>query len=151
MEFIRLDLSLPSGGVGSAEVTTRRQAAGDVLQALVSSGLGAETTEIVGTWISTGLQEYRSNPAQNWKAKNSAVYLLTAIASRGSTSMVRETSHLSLIILMLVQTAWRDCYEPARGRDQFFFRARIPGPTSPCRQCTPDPANRCHPIPAYVP
>ena len=89
MEFIRLDLSLPSGGVGSPEVATRRQAAGDVLQALVSSGLDAETTQIVGTWISSGLQEYHANPAQNWKSKNSAVYLLTAIASRGSTSMVR--------------------------------------------------------------
>jgi exportin-2 (importin alpha re-exporter) len=91
MEFIRLDLSLPSGGVGSPEAATRRQAAGDVLQALVSSGLDAETTQIVGTWISSGLQEYHANPVQNWKSKNSAVYLLTAIASRGSTSMVRRS------------------------------------------------------------
>jgi exportin-2 (importin alpha re-exporter) len=84
LEFIRLDLSLP----GSSEVTTRRQAAADVLQALVSSGYEGETTEIVGSWIASGLQEYRSNPTQNWKSKDSAVYLLTAIASRGSTTKV---------------------------------------------------------------
>ncbi|KAG6331701.1 hypothetical protein ID866_7388 [Astraeus odoratus] len=87
LEFIRLDLSLPtgSGGAGSAEVSTRRQAAADVLQALVGSGYQTEATEIVGSWISTGLQEYSSNPAQNWKSKDSAVYLLTAIATETST------------------------------------------------------------------
>ena len=88
LEFIRLDLSLPSMGIGSSEVATRRQSAADVLQALVSSGYEADTTQIVGSWITKGLQEYNSNPAQNWKSKNSAVYLLTAIASRGSTVKV---------------------------------------------------------------
>jgi len=101
MEFIRLDLSLPSGGVGSSEVATCRQAAGDVLQALVSSGLDAETTEIAGTWISGGLQEYHANPEQNWKSKNSAVYLLAAIASRGSTSMVRQSCVVCLPYVFL--------------------------------------------------
>jgi exportin-2 (importin alpha re-exporter) len=84
LEFIRLDLSLP----GSSEVTTRRQAAADILQALVSSGYEGETTEIVGSWIASGLQEYRASPAQNWRSKDNAVYLLTAIASRGSTIKV---------------------------------------------------------------
>jgi exportin-2 (importin alpha re-exporter) len=67
---------------------TRRQAAADVLKALISSGIEAETTEIVGAWISNGLQSYTANPAENWKAKDSAVYLLGAIAAKGSTTLV---------------------------------------------------------------
>jgi hypothetical protein len=88
LEFIRLDLSLPSLGLGGADAATRRQAAADVLQALVSSGYEREATEIVGAWIGTGLQEYMTDPVRNWKAKDSAEYLLTAIATRGSTSQV---------------------------------------------------------------
>lgn len=89
LEFIRLDLALSTTGTDTA---TRRQAAADVLQALVGSGFEAETTEIVGTWIGTGLSEYESNKAENWKAKDSAVYLLTALATRGSTSQVGDPS-----------------------------------------------------------
>ncbi|KAI6026014.1 CAS/CSE protein [Pisolithus marmoratus] len=94
LEFIRLDLALPSGsgGAGSAEISTRRQAAADVLQALVGSGYQTEATEIVGLWISSGLQEYNTNPAQNWKSKDSAVYLLTAIATETSTAKLGVTS-----------------------------------------------------------
>lgn len=85
LEFIRLDLAVSATGT---DLATRRQAAADVLQALVGSGYDAEATEIVGAWINTGLSEYASNKAENWKAKDSAVYLLTAVATRGSTTQV---------------------------------------------------------------
>lgn len=98
LEFIRLDLALPSGGgaggagggVGGVggEASTRRQAAADVLQALVGSGYRTETTEIVGTWIQTGLEAYGRDAKENWTAKNSAVYLLSAIATEASTMQV---------------------------------------------------------------
>ncbi|KIJ59904.1 hypothetical protein HYDPIDRAFT_99775 [Hydnomerulius pinastri MD-312] len=91
LEFIRLDLSLPSGGAG-ADASTRRQAAADVLQALVGSGYQTETTEIVGSWINEGLGEYGRNPAENWKAKDTAVYLLGAIATEASTTQHGVTS-----------------------------------------------------------
>ncbi|KAG5641488.1 hypothetical protein DXG03_005099 [Asterophora parasitica] len=94
LEFIRLDLSLSSTGTDAA---TRRQAAADVLQALVGSGYESETTEIVGTWIGTGLSEYAVNNEENWKAKDSAVYLLTALATRGSTSQHGVTSTNTLV------------------------------------------------------
>lgn len=94
LEFIRLDLSLPNTGAGgagaTADVTTRRQAAADILQALVSSGYETEATEIVGTWIQTGLTEYNANPASGWRAKDSAIYLLIAVATRGSTTQVNK-------------------------------------------------------------
>ncbi|KAH0831109.1 armadillo-type protein [Lanmaoa asiatica] len=102
LEFIRLDLALPSGGgVGGAgggvgglggEASTRRQAAADVLQALVGSGYRTETTEIVGAWIRTGLEEYGRDAEANWRAKDSAVYLLGAIATEASTSQHGVTS-----------------------------------------------------------
>lgn len=94
LEFIRLDLSVSASGT---DLATRRQAAADVLQALVGSGYEAEATEIVGTWINTGLAEYGSNKGESWKAKDSAVYLLTAVATRGSTSQHGVTSTNALV------------------------------------------------------
>ena len=96
LEFIRLDLSLPGSSTGlSADITTRRQAAADVLQALVGSGYESEATEIVGGWIARGLERYNTSrgagaggDGEAWKAKDSAVYLLTAVATRGSTTQV---------------------------------------------------------------
>lgn len=85
LEFIRLDLAVSATGT---DLATRRQAAADVLKALVSSGFETEATEIVGAWINKGLGEYTQNKDANWKAKDSAVYLLTAVATRGSTTQV---------------------------------------------------------------
>lgn len=93
LEYIRLDLSLPLSASGSsgADITTRRQAAADVLQALVGSGYEADTTEIVGQWIRKGLQDYSQDKTvdgEGWKSKDSAIYLLNAIATRGATVKV---------------------------------------------------------------
>ncbi|KAF8871694.1 CAS/CSE protein, partial [Infundibulicybe gibba] len=79
------------------DVATRRQAAADVLQALVGSGYEKETTEIVGQWISKGLEAYASDKQGKWREKDGAVYLLTAVATRGSTSQHGVTSTNTLI------------------------------------------------------
>lgn len=95
LEYIRLDLSLTSSSSGSggltAEGTTRRQAAADVLRSLVSSGFEEDTTEVAGAWIGKGLQEYSQNTANTdrWKSKDVAIYLLGAVASKGGTTQVR--------------------------------------------------------------
>ncbi|KAJ2925300.1 hypothetical protein H1R20_g11761, partial [Candolleomyces eurysporus] len=94
LEFIRLDLSLSAAGT---DLATRRHAAADVLQALVGSGLEADTTEIVGSWVNTGLSQYNANRQENWKAKDSAIFLLTAIATRGSTTQHGVTSTNALV------------------------------------------------------
>lgn len=90
LEYIRVDLAVPSfGGAGvSMDTLTRRQAAVEVLRALVSSGYESETTEIAGAWINKGLQEYSANPSENWRAKDTAIYIMTAVATRGSTAQV---------------------------------------------------------------
>ncbi|KAI5826864.1 Cse1-domain-containing protein [Schizophyllum commune Tattone D] len=91
MEYIRQDLAL-----ASTDVSTRRQAAGDVIQALVSSGYDADATEIVGQWIQKGLADYASNK-ENWGAKDGAVYLFTAVATKGSTTQHGVTSTNALV------------------------------------------------------
>ena len=82
---------------GGGDAVTRRQAAADVLRALVSSGHEAEATEVTGAWIGEGLREYSANKAENWKAKDTAIYLLTAVATRGSTAQHGVTSTNALI------------------------------------------------------
>lgn len=51
-----------------------------------------EVTGIIKGYISVFLQEYNKNPVGNWKSKDTAIYLLTSIASRGSTQQVRYKS-----------------------------------------------------------
>ncbi|XP_006455464.1 hypothetical protein AGABI2DRAFT_226927 [Agaricus bisporus var. bisporus H97] len=89
LEYIRMDLALSSTGLDSG---SRRLAAADVLRSLVGGGYEVDTTEIVGSFISADLQAYRSNPAENWKAKDSAVFMMTAVASKGSTTKHGVTS-----------------------------------------------------------
>ncbi|KAH9947043.1 Cse1-domain-containing protein [Amylocystis lapponica] len=99
LEYIRLDLALPSmGGMGlNADAVTRRQAAAEVLRALVGSGFESETTEVAGGWIGEGLRSYNENKAENWRAKDTAIYLMTAVATRGSTTQHGVTSTNALV------------------------------------------------------
>lgn len=149
LEFIRLDLSLSSAGT---DLATRRQAAADVLQALVGSGYEAEATEIVGSWIGTGLSEYEGNKADNWKSKDSAVYLLTAVATRGSTTQVSPIfSIITWGVVLIVGLAW--CYiHKCLGRcRQVLFRPRFPGFTSYSWHCPSHLTGGCDPVPLHLP
>ncbi|KAG7096402.1 hypothetical protein E1B28_003845 [Marasmius oreades] len=110
LEFIRLDLSLGVVGGGAAGMgvsndgVTRRQAAADVVKALVGTGDGEGekiTTEVVGKWIGKGLDGYKTagqgQDSEGWKHKDSAIYLLTALATRGGTSQHGVTSTNALV------------------------------------------------------
>ena len=46
-------------------------------------------------------QEYASNPAQNWKAKDVAVYLVTSLAAKAQTQKVERNIFLSSLPLSL--------------------------------------------------
>ncbi|WVN85455.1 uncharacterized protein L203_100601 [Cryptococcus depauperatus CBS 7841] len=85
MEYIRRDLE------PSAESDTRRQAATDFTRALMEL-FEKEVTDIIKSYVATFLQEYAKNPSANWKSKDTAIYLLTSIASRGSTQQLGVTS-----------------------------------------------------------
>lgn len=142
-----MDLSVPStststiGGTGS-EAVTRRQAAADVLKALVAGGLEEETTEVVGSLIQKGLETYSSNPLENWRSKDVAVYLLGAIATRGSTVAVRCSSFLqrSLAHPSLLPSARSYVHELTDQRRRLFFEQRIPRPPGPRGDRAPDSA-----------
>lgn len=43
------------------------------------------------------LEKYASNPVQNWKAKDAALYLVTSLASRGATQKHGVTSTSELV------------------------------------------------------
>ncbi|TYJ56359.1 hypothetical protein B9479_002907 [Cryptococcus floricola] len=85
MEYIRRDLE------PSTDSDTRRQAATNFTRALMEL-FEKDVTDIIKGYITAFLQEYSQNPTQNWKAKDTAIYLLTSIASRGSTQQLGVTS-----------------------------------------------------------
>ncbi|TFY54539.1 hypothetical protein EVG20_g9663 [Dentipellis fragilis] len=92
LEYIRGDLLL-------TEIATPRQAAGDVIKALVASGLEVVTTEIVGEWIKKGLDTYSAQKGggDSWKSKDSAIYLFESAATRGGTTSHGVTSTNALL------------------------------------------------------
>lgn len=56
-----------------------------------------EVTSIVSRYIMEYLQQYRSDPAANWKQKDTAIYLLTSIASKGATAQHGVTTTNTLV------------------------------------------------------
>ncbi|KAL7424789.1 importin-alpha export receptor [Cryptotrichosporon argae] len=85
VEYIRRDLE------PSTESDTRRQSAAEFTQALMMN-FEKEVTDIIKGYIGACLQEYARDPTANWKSKDTAIYLLTSIASRGSTAQLGVTS-----------------------------------------------------------
>ena len=77
------------------DAETRRQAATEFTRALMQQ-FETEVTEIVKGYIGQYLQAYASD-ASNWKSKDTAIYLLTSIASRGSTQALGVTSTNNLV------------------------------------------------------
>ncbi|KAJ9118399.1 hypothetical protein QFC24_006228 [Naganishia onofrii] len=90
LEYIRQDLE------PSTENDTRRQAATEFTRALMQL-FESQITGIIGGHIGTFLQQYSANPTENWKSKDTAIYLLTGIASRGSTQHQGVTSVNALV------------------------------------------------------
>jgi exportin-2 (importin alpha re-exporter) len=78
IEFIRRDLE-------GSDNDTRRRAATNFLRQLMAKfeGLVTSTSQ---TYIDAYLQNYAKDPQENWKSKDTAVYLFTAIAAKGTTT-----------------------------------------------------------------
>jgi exportin-2 (importin alpha re-exporter) len=78
IEFIRRDLE-------GSDSDTRRRAATNFLRQLMSKfeGLVTSTSQ---TYVDAYLQNYAQDPANNWKSKDTAVYLFTAIAAKGTAT-----------------------------------------------------------------
>lgn len=76
IEFIRRDLE-------GSDSDTRRRAATDFLRQLMAKFEGMVST-VVLRYIDHYLSDYAQNPASNWKSKDTAVYLYSSIAARGT-------------------------------------------------------------------
>lgn len=88
LEYVRGELQV-------SEVATPRQAAADVVKALVGVGPDSEsaTTALALEWIARALAEAAAAAARDgedaWKSKDAAVYLFEAVATRSGTLTVR--------------------------------------------------------------
>lgn len=78
IEFIRRDLE-------GSDSDTRRRAATDFLRQLMAK-FEKMVSNVVFRYIDHYLSEYSQNKSANWKAKDTAVYLYSSIASKGATT-----------------------------------------------------------------
>ncbi|CAO2648242.1 Nn.00g075090.m01.CDS01 [Neocucurbitaria sp. VM-36] len=78
IEFIRRDLE-------GSDNDTRRRAATNFLRQLMSR-FEALVTTTSQTYIDAYLQNYAKDTENNWKSKDTAVYLFTAIAAKGTAT-----------------------------------------------------------------
>lgn len=87
IEYVRRD-------VEGSDNDTRRRAAAELLRALVDK-FPQETTTICGGYITALLQE----AARDWRAKDAAMQLVTALAVKGKTAAAGATSVNQLVDL----------------------------------------------------
>ncbi|GAA5802690.1 Cse1-domain-containing protein [Helicostylum pulchrum] len=88
IEYIRRDLE-------GSDTDTRRRAAADFIRGLMER-FEVQVTKIMSEYVTRYLQTYNSDPKNNWKDKNTAIFLLVAIATRSATSTqgVTKTNEL---------------------------------------------------------
>ncbi|KAK8169479.1 CAS/CSE protein [Phyllosticta citrichinensis] len=78
IEYIRRDLE-------GSDSDTRRRAATDFLRQLIRQ-FEDLVTGVVNKYIDAYLQNYAANPKDNWKSKDTAVYLFSSIAAKGAST-----------------------------------------------------------------
>lgn len=108
IEYIRRDLET------SIEADTRRKAASEFCRSLMEF-FSAEVTSIVSRYILQYLEQYRADPASNWKQKDTAIYLLTSIASKQSTAQhgVTATNELVDVVQFFSDNVFADLQSSA--------------------------------------
>lgn len=87
-EYIRRDIE-------GSDIDTRRRAACDLVKTL-SVNFEAKIFQIFSEYLQILLAKYNENPKENWRAKDTAIYLVTSFASRGGSQKhgVTQTSEL---------------------------------------------------------
>ncbi|GAB0098901.1 Exportin-2 [Sergentomyia squamirostris] len=87
-EYIRRDIE-------GSDIDTRRRAACDLVK-ILSQKFEGKIFEIFSQYLQVLLQRHGENPQQNWRAKDTAIFLVTSLASRGATQRhgVTQTSEL---------------------------------------------------------
>ncbi|OCT55025.1 Importin alpha re-exporter [Cladophialophora carrionii] len=90
IEFIRRDLE-------GSDSETRRRAAGDFLRQL-SDQFEQSVTTIVMTYVEKCLQDFSANPQEKWRAKDTAVSLFHALASKGATTAAHGVTKTNSLV-----------------------------------------------------
>ena len=70
-------------------------------------------TSLFSGYVSALLAEHASNPGQNWKAKDCAMYLVVALAVRGRTAAAGVTSTNQLVNIQDFFNQQVGCLPPA--------------------------------------
>ncbi|ORY85547.1 importin-alpha re-exporter [Protomyces lactucae-debilis] len=78
IEYIRRDLE-------GSDSDTRRRAATEFVRSLVEK-FEQKITSIVLEYVKVYLTQYAADPVSNWKSKDTAMYLISSIAVKGSTT-----------------------------------------------------------------
>ncbi|KAJ3146665.1 importin-alpha export receptor [Geranomyces variabilis] len=96
IEYIRRDLE-------GSDTDTRRRAASDLVRGLLEH-FAKEVTEIFSVYVSHNLQTYEKNQGANWKAKDTALYLITSLSARSTTLQAGVTKVNEFIEVLPVFT-----------------------------------------------
>jgi len=93
IEFIRRDLE-------GSDSDTRRRAATDFLRQLMEQ-FEKLVTDVVSKYINHYLQEYAKDRNNNWQSKDTAVYLFSSIAAKGTATAAQGVKTLNSHINVL--------------------------------------------------
>ena len=90
IEYIRRDLE-------GSDSDTRRRAATDFLRQLLEN-FEQGVTKVVSQYVEHYLSEYAKSPSENWKSKDTAVYLFSAIAAKGVTTASQGVTNTNSLV-----------------------------------------------------
>jgi len=82
MEYIRKDLE-------GSDFDTRRRASSDFVKILCDQ-FETEVTSIFSAYVNVLLEQYKANPKSAWKAKDTAIFLVIALAVKAKVQSVRD-------------------------------------------------------------
>lgn len=88
-EYIRRDIE-------GSDVDTRRRSACDLVRTL-SQKFEDKIFSIFGEYIFVLLNKYKASPAQNWRAKDTVIFLVTSMTARGATEKHGVTQSSQLV------------------------------------------------------
>ncbi|KAL4452248.1 hypothetical protein ABPG75_007910 [Micractinium tetrahymenae] len=91
VEYVRRDTE-------GSDSDTRRRAASELVKALTDR-FPQQVTELFSGYVGAMLAEYAASPASSWKAKDCALYLVTALTVRGKTAAAGATTTNTLVNL----------------------------------------------------
>lgn len=90
-EYIRKDIE-------GSDIDTRRRAVSDLVRTL-SASFEARIVELFSQYLTILLQRYKADPKNNWRCKDTAIYLVSTLASKGGTQKHGVTQASQLVSL----------------------------------------------------